>query len=172
MDAVALIRSQTKVAHDWLEGTMEDVSPEMAHHLPPGVAHPIGSRYAHQAVAEDNLIAMVKHSPSLYTTSWLGKTGIPDPNPAFNSPTEWARSVQLDMAALRQYSQAVYANTDAYLGYLKESDLDSEIDLSQWGVGKWQLGAFLVSFVLGHTHDMMGEISALKGVQGAKGYPF
>jgi hypothetical protein len=172
MDAVSLIRSQTKVAHDWLEGTMADVTPEMAHALPPGVAHPIGSRYAHHAVAEDNLIAMVKGSAPLHATSWQGKTGIPDPNLAFNSPVEWARSVKLDLAALRQYSQAVYANTDAYLGNLTESNLDSEVDLSQWGMGKWQLGAYLVAFMLGHTRDMMGEISALKGAQGAKGYPF
>jgi hypothetical protein len=76
------------------------------------------------------------------------------------------------MDALRQYAQAVYKATDDYMAKLKESDLDREVDLTQVGFGKWKLGAFLLTFVMGHARDIMGEISAIKGVQGARGYPF
>lgn len=55
---------------------------------------------------------------------------------------------------------------------LKESDLEKEVDLTQVGFGKWSQGAFLITFLIGHARDIMGEISAIKGVQGAKGYPF
>ncbi|HEX6385063.1 MAG TPA: hypothetical protein VF177_10365 [Anaerolineae bacterium] len=49
---------------------------------------------------------------------------------------------------------------------------DRIIDPSEQGMGEWPLGAFLLTFVLGHIRDIMGEISAIKGVQGLQGYPF
>ena len=172
MNTVSLIRNQTKVAHDWLEATMADVTPDMAHRPAPGIAHPIGSRYAHLAVSEDNLLAMVTKSAPIHSTTWQGKTGIPNPQDAFGSAFEWAQSVKVDLDALRQYKQAVYANTDEYLASLQESALDAEIDLTEWGMGKWSVGDFLVAFLIGHVRDIMGEITAIKGVHGLKGYPF
>jgi hypothetical protein len=34
------------------------------------------------------------------------------------------------------------------------------------------LGSFISFIALVHTSNHVGEISALKGIQGAKGYPF
>jgi hypothetical protein len=173
MDAISLLRSELKSAHDWLEGTMADVTPEMAHALPPGVAHPVGSRYAHVVVGEDNLVAMLRDGAPLHAGEWQGRTGIEgDPNAAMNSTLEWAQNVRVDLAALRPYAQAVYANTEAHLAGLKPEDLDGTVDLSQWNMGVWKTGPFVLSFLLGHVHAIMGEISAVKGVHGAKGYPF
>jgi hypothetical protein len=173
MDTIALLRSGMKTAHEWLEATMADVTPEMAQWAPPGTAHPIGSRYAHVVVGEDNLVAMVKGGAPLHTGAWQGRTGIAgDPQAAYASTLEWAQTVKIDLAALRGYAQAVYANTDEFLATLKPENLETQVDLSQFGMGVWQLDAFLLSLVLGHARDIMGEISAVKGVQGAKGYPF
>lgn len=171
MNTIPLIREQLKTAHEWFEGTMADVTQEQADWQPPGTAHPIGSRYAHAVVAEDVMVnALIQGGAPLYATTWASKAGISDPQ--FSSTLEWARSVQVDLDAARRYAQAVYESTDAYLATLKDEELDRIIDLSEQGMGEWPLGAFLLTFVLGHIRDIMGEVSALKGFQGLQGYPF
>ncbi len=173
MNTIQLIRDQIKTAHDWLEGTVADVTPTMANFVPPGQAHSVGTRYAHAIVAEDTMThAMLQGGAPLYTSSFAGKTGVADPPSAWSSKLEWAQNEKVDINAMRKYAQAVYKATDDYMATLKEADLDKEVDLTQGGFGKWSQGAFLITFVLGHARDIMGEISAIKGVQGAKGYPF
>lgn len=173
MNAITLIREQIKNAHDWFGGTMAGVSDEVAHWQPGGKAHPIGSRYAHLVVAEDMLVnGLVQGGAPLFATAWAGKTGLEDPQASFFTTLEWAQGVKVDLEALDKYAQAVYANTDEYLATLSEADLERTIDLTEQNMGTWPLGAFLISFVLGHVHAIMGEISALKGVRGLQGYPF
>jgi hypothetical protein len=78
----------------------------------------------------------------------------------------------VDLAEAKAYAQAVYAASDAYLASLTPDALDAEVDLSGLGMGKVSLGWMIANLVVGHMHDLMGEISCLKGLQGAKGYPF
>ena len=171
MGTVSMLRQQLKTAHEWLEGTMEGVSQENADWQPPGTAHSIGSRYAHAVVAEDVMInVLMQGGDPMYAASWSGKSGISDPQ--FIASLEWARSVEVDLDQARAYAQAVYENSDAYLANLSDEDLGRVIDLSEQEMGEWPLDGFVVSLVIGHVHDIMGEISALKGVQGLKGYPF
>ena len=174
MSTINLIREQIKLAHGYFEGTMAGVTDEVAHWQPGGTAHSIGSQYAHLIVSEDMMInSLLKESDSpLFATSWAGKTGLDEPQAAFQTTREWAQSVQVDLEAMHAYAQAVYGNTDAYLGSLTDADLESKVDLTEQGMGTWALDAFLLSFVYGHIRDIMGEISALKGVQGLQGYPF
>lgn len=173
MNPIPLIRQQIQTAHEWFAGTMEGVSEEVAHWQPGGKAHPIGSRYAHMVVSEDMMVnSLLKGDAPLLATTWAGKTGLEDPQAAFFSTLEWAQSVKVDMKAMNAYAQAVYANTDAYLAALSEDDLVRTIDLTEHNLGTWSLGAFLLAFVFGHVRDIMGEISALKGVRGMQGYPF
>lgn len=113
---------------------------------------------------------LAQSAAPLYATSWAGKTGISDPQ--LESSLEWARSVEVVLDKARQYGRDVYASIDTYLAGLTDDDLSHIIDLSQHGYGEWALDAFLVTFVLGHIRDIMGEISAIKGVQGLQGVPF
>lgn len=173
MNTVLLIREELKHAHESLNGTMNGVTDEVAHRQPGGTAHPIGSRYAHLVVSEDMMInSLLKGGAPLLATSWAGKTGLEDPQAAFSTTIEWAQTVKVDLDALSKYAQAVFAATDEYLGTLEEDDLDRTVDLTERNMGKWSMGAFLITFVLGHGRDIMGEISALKGVYGLQGYPF
>ena len=114
MDAVSLLREQIQDAHQWLEGTLKDV-----------------------------------------TARW----------------EQWARRIRIDLAALRQYAQAVYAATDQYLASLQEGDLGRTIDLSGAGLSQPSLAWLLSGGVLGHLNNHCGEVSCLKGLQGAQGYP-
>lgn len=176
MNAVDYIRQEIQAGHWWLEGTMADVTPDQLHWIPPGVANPIGACYAHVAVAEDMVIqGMLRQAAPLSASTWAGKTGLsepmPTPGPEWGKYAEWARTVRVDLPALKQYAQAVYAATDQYLASLSDADLDRKIDLSGVGMGEQTAGWVLGLLVVNHIGTETGEISCLKGLQGAKGYP-
>jgi len=48
-------------------------------------------------------------------------------------------------------------------------DLARVLDLTSFGLGQMTIGTLLNRMVLGHIDNMTGEISVLKGLQGAKG---
>jgi DinB family protein len=172
LDAVTLLREQIRTAHEWLEGTMADVTAEQADWVPPGVANPLGASYAHAVFSEDLLInGMLRGGTPLFKGEWAGKTGqsVVHPDQDWSQYAAWVRDVRLDLPAARAYAQAVYAATDAYLAGLTPEDLDREVNL--FG-GSYSVGATLANFVAGHCHDLLGEISCLKGLQGVRGYPF
>lgn len=175
MDNVAMIREQFKQAHSFLEGTMHDVSQEHAHWSPPGVANPLGATYAHTVLGEDLMVnGLVKGVPPMFATNWAGKLGLSAPPPMPNEGPwdQWARTVKVDLSALKQYAQAVYQNTDEYFASLDGIGLEREIDLSAFQLGKQTLGWFLSNIMLSHISTHCGEVACLKGLQGAKGYPF
>jgi hypothetical protein len=85
---------------------------------------------------------------------------------------EWARSLKVDLAALRQYAQAVYSAINTYVKGLTPEDLERELDLSDAQLGVQTVDWVLSVLVASHLNNMAGEISCLKGLQGAQGYPF
>jgi len=170
MDGVTLLQQQAKWTHDWLESTVGDVTSEQAHWAPSNGVN-LGAHYAHIVFSEDALINhMAKGEAPMAATSWAGKTGLSEPMPQ-GAWDGWARSVRIDMPALRAYGQAVFANTDAYIASLTPEDLDRQIDLTSWGLGMVPLGTFISSITLANDNWHCGEISMLKGLQGLKGYP-
>ena len=78
--------------------------------------------------------------------------------------------MKIDLEAARKYAQAVYANTNSYLDTLTPDDLDKEMEIP--GFGKNPLAYYIGMAALIHPANHVGEISAMKGMQGAKGYPF
>lgn len=157
-----------KENHGWLEATLQGVTPEQAHWKPAGKANPIAASYAHVVCGEDAIVnVMLKGGAPLMATSWAGKTGASEPPPPDDKWFDWGRRVKVDLNAMRKYAQAVYANTDAYLASVKESDFSK---LMQGPTGQMPLLAFL-NILVTHPRDFTGEISAVKGLQGLKGYP-
>ena len=174
--AVALLRQQLKQAQEFLKMTLNDVTPEQAHWAPPGTANPLGATYAHLTIGEDAFVnGMLKRSAPLAAGSWASKVGVSEPPPPPFPPKpwdEWGRRVQVDLGALSQYGQAVFAATDDYLASLVDADLSAPIDLSAVGLGQQTLAWVISNGVLGHRLSHWGEVSCLKGLQGAKGFPF
>ncbi len=76
------------------------------------------------------------------------------------------------METARKYAQAVYRDSTEYLQSLSDADLDRVVDLSNQGFGERSVAWILSSFLISHNHNMAGEASVLKGLQGAKGYPW
>lgn len=175
--AVKVLQGQIKEARETFEGTVADIKKGHLHTTPGGTALPLGSVYAHLLFSEDAIIhGMLKGKAPLLATAWKGKTGASKPMPSFESTdwpkahTQWSRTVRIDLPKLRNYAKAVYKATDAYMGSLKEKDLEKQIDLGP--MGKRTVLQIINGFLIGHTYSLTGEISVLKGIQGAKGYPF
>jgi hypothetical protein len=171
MDAISFAREQLQWSHELLEMVMADVTAEQAHWQPTGIANPVGAVYAHAVFGEDGVVnAMIRGGAPLFATEWAGRTGASEASPFMSY--EWARNLQVDLPAMREYAHAVYASTDSYLLSLSPDDLERGVDLTQVGFGERPVSWCLNALVASHLNNMSGEISALKGVQGAKGYPF
>ena len=170
MDAIELLRMQMREAHELLESTMGDVTPEQLHYLPEGRALPIGAAYAHVIFSEDIMVQGWKGEAPLFESGI--PTGATPRMPNFmvedwGGYAAWTKSARFDLAQMRAYAERVYANTDAYLARLTPADLDKVDEFAQ------KSAAFLISRgLIAHADNLAGEISAAKGLQGLQGYPF
>jgi hypothetical protein len=171
MDAVETVKTAFGGAHMWFAGTAGDITEEQANHVPEGCAQPIGELMAHILHCEDGMICqfLLKKPPLWERDGWGAKTGLPL---MIDLPAAGSPRTRCDPAALRDYGQQVFAQTDAYLASLTQGDLDQEVDLTAAGLGKMSTAAFLLTMLLGNTYAHTGEISAIKGLMGSKGYPF
>jgi hypothetical protein len=170
MDAVSLLRQQFKECAEWLGATMQGVTSDQAHWKPAGTANPLGATYAHALMSQDIIAnVLVKGGAPLVATTWANKVGVSEPPPRdeITAWSQWARLVQVDLDALRAYGQAVQTSVDQVFMSLTDADLSRAVETPFGG----STVLFLLSNALvGHTHDHTGEISCLKGLQGAKGY--
>lgn len=175
MDSIALLRSQLEQANQWLEATLGDPARPELHVTPPGDANSAAVSYTHAVISQDLIVAgMLRGAAPLCATSWSNSTGVsepmPMPGPEWVRYRDWTRSVNVDLPAVQRYAEAVYAEADAYLASLTAADLDREIDLTAVGFGMQTVAWVIGLLVIGHTHNLAGEISAAKGVQGLRGY--
>jgi hypothetical protein len=174
---VALLRQVVRDARQVLEGTMADVTQAQADYAPPGIANPLGATYAHVMWSEDMVVqGMFRQAPPLFASTWAAKTGLsepmPGPGPEWAGYAAWTRRVKIDLPGLRQYAQAVALQTDTWLGSLVDADLDRPMDLSAVGLGQHTWASAIALLLANHLGTETGEISVLKGIQGARGYPF
>jgi len=166
-------------AHETLEGTMSGVTNEVANWQPDGKALSIAAAYTHALVSEDMLLnTMLRQNQTLLDKEWNEKMGLNTPHPAVTETWEqdfatWTKTVRIELPKLQEYSKAVYQQTDEYLVALSEEEFATKnIDLSGWGMGDYPLWRFFYRFIIGHADNLTGEISAVKGLQNLKGYPF
>ncbi len=171
MNAIDAIKLAYAGSHDWYQGTIADVTPEAANAEPGGEAHPISYVAAHILHCEDVMLnTAVQGKPSIWERDgWDKKLGL---SLALDQPTKDAQAYRCDPLKMNDYARTVYESTAAYLDSLKPEDLDKEVDLTAFGAPKMPLGAFLLTMVLGNNYAHTGEISALKGILGKKGFPF
>ncbi|MBI3958439.1 MAG: DinB family protein [Chloroflexi bacterium] len=151
-----------------IQQVMADVSPEIAHRDPGGTMQTIAATYAHAVISTDWQIHNVFGGrPAFYEGDWAGKTGASEVSPII-SP-EWGKSVQVDLSQMNAYAQAVFG---AAMAALSNAELDRELDLTAFGMGKQTLGWCLSNLVAGHLSSLAGEIAAVKGTFGLKGDAF
>jgi len=149
---------------------MADVSPQMAHALPPGTVSPIGAQYGHVITAEDLFVSIITGGTPLCAADFANQTGISEPMPLNPMWGEWARRVRIDLPVVRAYAHAVYAATDAMLAAMTEQDLGRDVKLPIAGAGSATIRQLLGNLLL-NAYSHAGEISCLKGLLGQRGYP-
>jgi hypothetical protein len=173
MNAVELIQYAVGNAHGRLKEVTVDLTQEQADWQPPGIANPIGALYWHTISSTDSIVHQwcLGQKPLSERDGWRDKVlvlSVPEPEHG----GDWLgyyRTIRADLPALHEYAQALAEALQDWLASLTPEDLERELETP---VGQLNLGQLLATFVLWHTNTHCGEISALKGCYGAKGYPF
>lgn len=171
------LRESLRAAHWVLEQTVSGVTDALANQPAEGLAHPVGSLYAHALLAEDGFVqGLLQGRPPLFAAEWAGRTGadraMPLPGMVEGNLKDWYDSVVVEMDQCRVYGQAVCAASDAFLEAASPEVLNRSMDMSFAGMGTLPLAIVFGIFVLGHVNNLVGEISAVKGFNGMQGYPY
>ena len=176
LTALQLIKDELKSSREIFDATSADILDDHLHKDPGGKALPLAALYAHVIFSEDAILqGMVRHTEPLFNSSWKNKTGaseiMPPMDENWSSANEkWSHSVSIDMTQFREYAQAVFQSTDDYVNSLADADVDMIVDLGNWG--QKTVASILAGILIGHRYSLTGEISAVKGIFGVKGYPF
>lgn len=172
LDAIAILREQLGQAHDLLEFPMTDMPAEHLHHRHNGgTIQSIAAIYSHTVIGEDQMInGFLRNQPARFDRDgWADKTGLASGGDGFLSE-EWTAAVaSVNIDALREYAQLVYADTDAYLASLAPADLDPVRQFG--GMGEMSVGSFWGTIIVWHAMAHGAEIAALTGCLGRKGVP-
>ncbi|MDP6606691.1 MAG: DinB family protein [Dehalococcoidia bacterium] len=167
MDAASIVREELRHSHDWLEQTVEGVTAEQLHWLPPGTANPIGATYVHVVIDEDELVnAEARGGERLCDGEWAGRIGLSEPQVSGPGWDGWARRVRVDLELFRGYARAVQTESDRWAAALIDGDLAHAVE---FGGRPPPISRVLLS-VVSHNHGHAGEIAVLKGLQGGRGF--
>ena len=172
-----VLTTAVKQSHWLLNTTFADVDTDLANRPAPGQANPLGAAYAHIAHSEDGVVnAMLQGKQPLFASTRAGKTGVDRPMPmpgmVEGDMGEWYRNAKVDVDALRSYAAEVFAGTEEFVAAADDEKLSTKIDLSSVGLGEKTVADVITMLVIQHCDNYSGEISAIKGVFGMKGYPF
>lgn len=172
-----LLAGLTKQAHWLINAVFEDVDDELANRPAPGNANPLGTAYAHVVFSEDAAVNVIFNGGApLLATTFAGKTGVDKPMPmpgmVEGDMGEWFHTAKVDLSKLRPYAAAVFEGTEQFIEGADDATLDRMLDLSFAEMGERSLVEIYGMFVLQHCDNFSGELSAIKGAFGLKGYPF
>lgn len=173
METMELMQYSLKSAFDVLASVTGDLTQEQADWQPPGIANPIGATYWHVLSGTDQIVHRwcQGQAPLTETGSWEDKVlavSAPEPEPG-GDWLPYMQTIRVDLPAAHAYAQAVAESVGEYFASLTPDDLDRRIETP---FQEYALGELLDLFVIWHLNAHCGEIAALKGCQGAKGYPF
>jgi hypothetical protein len=173
MNAVELIQYSLGNAFDILGQVVTDLTQEQADWAPPGISNPIGATYWHTASSVDDIVhRWIRGEESLRLKSgWQERVltvSVPEPGQGGDYLT-YMQAIRVDITTLHTYTEAVAEAIQCWLVSLKPEDLERELETP---IGKLGVGKMLETFVIWHINAHCGEIAALKGCLGVKGYPF
>lgn len=158
MNTVELLQYSLDTAFGILSQVTADLTQEQIDWQPPGVVNTIGSIYSHILTYVD----------------WFVQDLCIDQKP-FPESVESAleehgmRHVQADLAELHESAGTVWKKAKGWLSLLAPADLDI---IRNTTVGELNQAQMFEIYIIWHINVHCGEIAALKGCQGAKGYPF
>ena len=198
MNKVELIHYSLGFSFELLESVTGDLTQEQADWMPPGNANPIGALYWHTVAYVDQYVHEwcmapcrqvtfeewvdakrakrelgMGQAPLRHSAGWQEKVVIawPPENPAdpYWDVRVVREGLQLNLPALHDYARATAKTLLSWAASLAPEDLERTISTP---IGEFNQGQVLESFIIAHINNHSGEISALKGCQGLKGYPW
>lgn len=172
MTAIELLSQQIKDAHQVFLGTLNEVTDDIANHQPEGKALSIAAVWAHVIESEDMFLAVISGQEPV-SAGLASQTGVSAAQPMDNWAEEfpkWAKDVRVEVKALTEYTKAVFSASEDFVAKMNEEDLDKKHDMGSMGEATTM--TVVSGFMIGHCFSITGEISAIKGTQGLKGYPF
>ena len=165
---VSMLREQIKRAGKTLHQTMEGVTSEVAHKNPGGTANSIAATVAHVVTSTDGIInAMLKGETPLGMSMPSGLSAPPPMGDDLFNWYDWGQALTVDLPVFQDYAMKVFESTDAYLSSLTDADLERSVPSPTGG----EMQVFdLLNIALSNISWHTGELAALKGIQGLKGY--
>jgi uncharacterized damage-inducible protein DinB len=169
MNAIDYIQQQFGGLRQLTNATLAGLTEEQLNWTPPGTANSIKVTLLHIVAGEDRFIqAVIQGKPLLWETqAWSTRIGVENP-PGGGKGWEETRITPLKLAPIMAYQEAVCAATQPYLNSLQPEELDRKVNL----FGGERPVAAVLAIIVSHATAHIGEIAALKGVQGAKGLPY
>jgi hypothetical protein len=146
---------------------VSDLTPDQFAFRPPGTANPIAPTLHHIIAVHDRITnEMILGRERLWVRGdWAAKLGLPS---TFRLEPEHAEFDSFDFATYRPYIDAVYDEAMTVLESLTDEDFEREV---QGFGGPVRLGTLIGRTMVVHFATHLGEIAAIKGVQGLKGLP-
>lgn len=165
MDALSLLGDEAALADGLMDQVLGGVTNEQAVWRPEGgTNNPIASIAVHIYFSQDRLIQRLQGRPTVAEAGgWGQRLGL--------TPSAiWTPLSNPDLNTIRGYITEVRAATDDFLQHLDPGRLGTEeVDLP---IGRRSLASALALILVVHKSAHLGEISALVGAQGGKGFPF
>ena len=173
MNSVELIQYALGNAFGILNQVVSDLTQEQADWRPPGIANPVGATYWHTVSSTDEILHawLSGDAPLKQKDGWQEKvltTSVPEPGEG-GDYLAYMQAMRVDLTSLHAYAEAVAGAVQGWLASLTPEELERKL---QTPVGELSVAQVLETFIVWHINAHCGEIAALKGCQGVKGYPF
>ena len=164
MDALVLLRQHAETANSLMTRVFADVTIEQSLWKPEGsTTNTIVSTFLHVYHVEDSVVHRASAGqPTVFEVREWGERLQYDPNAA------WSPIAHPDLPACRAYASEVHTFTREFLEGLDSDSLEREVDTPR---GPRTLAARLSLALVTHKLTHLGEIAALLGCQGVKGFP-
>jgi hypothetical protein len=170
MDAIQLLRAQTRSAWDWLDSILASVTKEQANWQPGGTANSIAAGYAHLMVTADvGFNTQLKGQMPIIATAFRGDVGLSEPFNARGGWSDWT-TVRADWGKLREYGLAVHEEVLRHVDSATDADLERQVDMTPHGLGMWKGLEIFTLHGINHPRLHGGEFACVKGLLGVEGY--
>jgi hypothetical protein len=172
MTLVEFIHSELKRLHAMLDAATRDLTPEQWHAIPAGNvnANHIAFEMWHYARTEDNVVRFILQNrrPTVWMEGgWAETLSLPPIAQGTGMPPADAQALRIhDLAAFRQYIDAVYASTEDYLKNPDASTFDQPVTVKPLGEMPAIRALGQVCMTHGFTH--LGEIELIRTLLGLR----
>jgi hypothetical protein len=173
MTMTELIGPNLKRLHENLVSATMDLTHEQLHWRPSEGCNHIAFSLWHYVRTEDNLVRFVlqeRRAPVWLEQGWNERFGLDRVAQGTGMSPEDASAIRLSSAEeFLPYMRAVWQSTEEYLSSVSDNDMQKVFTVKPFG--ERPVVQVLTENLLTHGFSHLGEMWALRGLQGMKGSP-